>query len=119
MTTRAFPKPSEGKRQLADPVWVYPDGREVCNRQCLGGRREYKRRILLMLQRQKYQCGLKISRLCPGFLSFESATFEHVDGRGMGRSRQDDRIEKDGKPYNCAACGWCNAKKGSQRAEQS
>lgn len=118
MTTRAFPKPSE-LRVPRSPVTTYLDGREVCDTTTAAGYREYRRRILTMLQRQNYQCGLQVSRMCPGFLPFSSATFEHEDGRGSGGGHRDDRIERDGKPYNCAACGWCNAKKGSQRGEQS
>lgn len=114
----AFPKPCQ-VRTRREPVTTYLDGREVCDLESAAGYREYRRRILCMLQRQNYQCGLRISRMCPGFLPFEKATFEHEDGRGIGGGHRDDRIEKDGKPYNCAACGWCNAKKGSQRAEQS
>lgn len=115
---RAFPKPSE-ERTHAEPVIIYPDGREVCNRETAPGRAEYRRRVIEMVRRQNYQCGLSLSQDCPGFLNPQAATFEHVDGRGMGGAHQDDRIEKDGKPYNLAACFACNFEKGSKRAEQS
>ncbi len=48
----------------------------------------------------------------------DEATFEHEDGRGMGAGHRDDRIEKNGKPYNGAAHFWCNAKKGSVRLDK-
>jgi hypothetical protein len=112
----AFPKPSQ-IRTRREPVTVYPDGREVCDLTTAAGLREYRRRILIMLQRQNYQCGIKTSLFCdPTFLPFEIATFDHQDGRGSGGGHRDDRIEKDGEPYNCAACAWCNAEKGSKRA---
>jgi hypothetical protein len=117
VSARAFPKPSEIQTRR-EPVIIYPDGREVCDTSTAAGYREYRRRTLYMLQRQEYQCGLIWSARCPGFTPFESATFDHQDGRGMDGAHQDDRIEKDGKPYNCAACIWCNIEKGSQRAQQ-
>src|ERR1700678_3088800 len=100
MTPPAFPSPTQ-PRGRREPVTVYLDGREVCDLTTAEGYRQYRRRIITMLQRQQYQCGLQISRMCPGFLPFESATFEHEDGRGSGGGHRDDRIEKDGKPYNC------------------
>lgn len=42
-------------------------------------------------------------------------TFEHQDGKGMGGSHQDDRIEIDGEWYNAAAHWKCNNDKGSKR----
>lgn len=118
MNTPAFPKPSQ-MRAHSEPIEHFDDGREVCNQKTKIGKMEYRRRVLEMARRQGYQCGLQVSSRCPVFLALEYATFEHVDGRGMGGSHQDDRIEKDGKPYNCAACVWCNIEKGSKRAEQS
>jgi hypothetical protein len=70
------------------------------------------------VSRQKNRCSL-----CGNRMDRENATFEHEDGRGMGGSRQDDRIWKldpvtrELKPYNSVAHGWCNGKKGSQRMQ--
>jgi len=50
-------------------------------------------------------------------MPFFDITFEHQDGRGMGGSHRDDRIEIDGKPYNGAAHGKCNSDKGSKRVD--
>lgn len=63
-----------------------------------------------MWNRQKGLCCL-----CSLPLVRDEATFEHQDGRGMGGSRRDDRIEKDGQLYNGAAHFLCNNAKGSQR----
>lgn len=93
-------------------VKVYRDGREVCNKFCKAGKLEYKFRIIAMLKRQKGLCCL-----CHQPLSDSEATFEHQDGRGMNGSHRDDRIMKDGKPYNGAAHSDCNRKKGSRRID--
>ncbi|HWF62912.1 MAG TPA: hypothetical protein VN666_21750 [Nitrospira sp.] len=109
MSDYAFPKPKDIKR---DPVTVhvYRGGREVCNKMCKAGKLEYKFRVLAMLERQKGKCCL-----CGLPLSSSEATFEHQDGRGFNGSYRDDRIIKDGKPYNGAAHGHCNRLKGSRR----
>jgi hypothetical protein len=114
----ALPKPKQVRRK-PDAVKVYPDGREVCAA-TPAGVKEYRDRTRKMWARQGHVCGLQISELCVGkkWLSPGGATFDHEDGRGMGAARRDDRIEKDGKPYNCAACGYCNAEKGSRRLEK-
>jgi hypothetical protein len=91
-------------------VWTYPDGRQVCNQFIESGKKEYKRRTRAMWERQKGLCCI-----CFRPIALEQATFEHQDGRGMGGSCRDDRIEKDGRPYNAAACFPCNAAKGSKR----
>jgi hypothetical protein len=109
-----FPKPKD-KRLRRSPVRVMPDGREICNRHSVMGRTEYRSRVNAMWQRQDGMCGLRLSPRCPGAITIHQATFEHVDGRGHGGGHRDDRIEKDGKPYNCAACIWCNSEKGSRR----
>lgn len=93
----------------ASGVARYLDGREVCDLSG-EGRREYRRRTLLMWERQDKTCCL-----CGLPLAAQDATFEHQDGRGMGGSRRDDRVEKDGNPYNGAAHPWCNHEKGSRR----
>jgi hypothetical protein len=90
-------------------VTTYADGREKCCNTPTG-KAEYKRRVWLMWLRQKKRCCI-----CWLWLRLENATFEHQDGRGMGGSTRDDRIEKDGHPYNGAACWKCNNEKGSKR----
>lgn len=92
--------------------WRYPDKREICDTNTVAGRREYDRRKRVMWERQKRRCGLCEDR---HFMALHEVTFEHEAGRGMGAARRDDRIEKDGKPYNLAACGLSNTQKGSKR----
>jgi hypothetical protein len=120
VSTLAFPKPKDMPK-LPPAAVLYPEGeggREVCNMKSAAGRAEYERRKDVMYARQKNRCSL-----CGNLMDRENATFEHEDGRGMGGSRQDDRIWKldpvtgELKPYNSAAHGWCNGKKGSQRME--
>lgn len=91
-------------------IKIHRDGREVCNRHSAQGRAVYRDRTEQMWRRQG-----KLCCLCSLPLSKQEATFEHQDGRGMGGSTRDDRIWKDGKPYNGAAHGLCNALKGSRR----
>lgn len=100
-------------------LWTYPDGREVCLtigmvKQSLQGRKEYRRRIQAMWDRQNGICCLfGHIKECPGPLRLEEATFEHENGRGGGK--RDDRIEVDGKWINGAAHWFCNNIKGSRR----
>jgi hypothetical protein len=111
-------KPKDRPKRKYEAVRVYPDGREVCQQSHIAGKREYRRRIYVMLERQGNRCGLMITPDCirrGGNMAGWTPTFEHVDGRGMGGSHRDDRIEKDGKPYNLAACYACNNEKGSRR----
>jgi len=95
------------KREIP-AVQVFPDGREVCS-DTHAGEREYKRRLAIMVDRQK--------NVCPMYghvLLFP--TFDHEDGRGMNGSHRDDRIWKeDGTPMNAALCSVCNTEKGSRR----
>lgn len=84
----------------------YPDGREVCQPNALGDRL-YTKRVREMVQRQNYRCCL-----CGGRLNAVDATFEHQRRRGMGAAFRDDRIEKDGQPWNGAAHWVCNSEKG-------
>lgn len=84
---------------------IFRDGREVClntNR----GRNEYKRRREAMYERDHGECCI-----CGLLIRCKSeATFEHKNGRGMGGSRRDDRIENNGVAH------WlCNTQKGSKR----
>ena len=109
---RKHGKPVPRKREVVNGVIKY-SGREVCD-DTAAGRAEYKRRVEAMWERQNGLCGLRISPLCPGRIELTEATFEHQDGRGAGGSKRDDRIMRDGKPYNLAACWWCNGAKSSR-----
>ncbi len=103
------PKPEQSLRYetiLGGAVRVYPGGREVCQDNAAGWR-EYARRIQVMVERQKYRCCL-----CKGRLAQADATFEHQRRRGMHAAFRDDRIEKDGLPWNGAAHWICNSQKG-------
>ena len=114
----AFPKPSQQKKRLKNPVKVMPDGREICDESTTAGWNEYKRRVKVMWERQGRICGLMISDYCKargGRLLLEESTFDHEIPRGMGSARRDDRTEVDGKPINSAVCQWCNSEKGSRR----
>lgn len=86
-----------------------PNGRQVCS-QTAAGLREYKKRTELMWERQGALCSI-----CNLLMRLEETTFEHDDGRGHGGGHRDDRIEKDGRPYNHAVHGLCNVRKGSVR----
>lgn len=119
----SFPKPKDTKQipllRPSEAVHVYSNGREVCNLKTAKGRRIYKARLEEMWRRQGGMCGLRIHPECKKYpwISLRDATFEHVDGRGMGGAKRDDRIVKDGKPYNLAACALCNQLKGSRTLE--
>lgn len=95
------------KRNL-EPVKTRRNGNEVCNLDTCYGRRDYKRRVKAMWERQHGWCAI-----CGWWMKLEEATFEHEDLRGAGR--HDDRIEVDGKPKNFAVHGLCNGQKGSKR----
>lgn len=105
-----FPKPSKLKKQRRPGIIIYSDGREVCDLETTAGRWEYGQRKHLMWMRQQKKC-----RICTKPLREEEMVFEHQDGKGLGGSHQDDRVEKDGKPYNSVTCGRCNILKGSKR----
>lgn len=111
----AFPKPKDRKLTRVEAVVQYPDGRQVCT-DSAAGRREYRRRVQLMWAIQKGKCGLQIHPECQKYpwIPVEEATFDHGEPRGMGAARRDDRPFVNG---NCAACGLCNAMKGSRRLE--
>jgi len=114
----AFPKPGQGKKPPKPAVKVMKDGREVCDLLTKGGRDEYRKRVKLMLERQKGRCCLEgYIEGCPGRLAFNDATFEHSAGRGNGSGHRDDRIEVNGKMINGAAHYLCNSKKGSRRID--
>ena len=104
---RLYPEKSLRYTVILDgAVRVYPDGREVCQENA-AGHREYARRVQVMVQRQNFRCCL-----CKRRLSISNATFEHQRRRGMHAAFRDDRIEKDGQPYNGAAHWVCNSEKG-------
>lgn len=112
---QAFPKPGQ-IRQRKPAVKVFPDGREVCQKNA-AGKREYARRTAQMWNRQKGICGLRISPGCAIEVPIYLATFEHEAGRGFNGGHRDDRIEIEGKPVNCMACAECNFHKGSRRID--
>jgi 5-methylcytosine-specific restriction endonuclease McrA len=90
----------------------YPEGagkREVCTKTA-AGRREYRKRVELMWERQDGLCAL-----CVRPLRLEQATFDHERPRGHGGGFRDDRIEIDGQPINAAVHGLCNLDRGSKR----
>jgi hypothetical protein len=104
---RDYPQESLRYRTILDgAVRVYPDGREVCQDSGLGWK-EYRRRVAVMVLRQGRRCCL-----CNRPLALGNATFEHQRRRGMGAAWRDDRIEKDGLPWNGAAHWACNSEKG-------
>ena len=95
------------KREKPD-VFIYLDGREVCNMETAAGREEYRNRVRLMLRRQNGKCCN-----CQKPLYSGHATFEHENGRGA--AKQDDRIEINGLPVNGASHDVCNVLRGSKR----
>lgn len=101
-------KPKDQKRRLTIPIIVRPDGKEICVTAMIMGRKEYRTRTLIMFTRQKGIC-----RWCGFPMTWESATFDHDNGRTKGN--QDDRIEIDGRWQNAAVHGGCNAERGSIR----
>lgn len=106
---RFSPKPEHSLRFetiLDGAVIVYPDGRECCVNSKAGWV-EYSRRVKVMWERQERRCCL-----CHRPLALANATFEHQRRRGMGSAWRDDRIEKDGEPWNGAAHWVCNVEKG-------
>lgn len=109
-----FPKPGDVERE-PEPVHIYPDGREICNKLTAAGKREYRRRVGVMVARQNCRCCLEgFIPECTGYLKSSEALFEHENGRGGGK--QDDRIElPDGRRINGAAHALCNQIKGSRR----
>lgn len=100
----AFPKPKDSKRQHVDAVAVYRDGREVCA-ETRAGRAEYVRRRYAAWEKQDFRCAI-----CTRRIAFDSATSDHIEPRGMGGGRRDDRQENIQ-----ATCGKCNTDKGSKR----
>lgn len=110
----AFPKNVRRVPKFLDDdgVFRYPDKREVCQLTSKKGMDEYVRRKRVMWERQGKTC-----IICGNPLAWGMAMFEHQDGRGFSGSHRDDRVEKDGKPYNGVAHALCNSEKGSKRID--
>jgi hypothetical protein len=70
------------------------NGREICTDD-QAGRREYRRRRELAWDRDRGIC-----ILCEQPVSLEQATTEHIQTKGMGGSKHDDRLE------NLAVSHW-------------
>ena len=99
-----FPKPGD-LEQPAPWHTIYPDGREVLNLLTAEGRAEKERRIDIAWDVQDGDCAI-----CGMPLKRSEATWDHIEPRGMGGGRRDDR------QHNIAAVhGRCNSEKGSQR----
>lgn len=100
------------ERRSGEAIKVFPDGREVCQRNDAGWA-EYDRRLCVMVKRQGFRCAWCLHLF--GFV-IGNPTFDHEDGRGLGGSHRDDRIlHADGTWKNAALCRKCNGLKGSQR----
>jgi hypothetical protein len=92
---------------LDGAVRRYTDGREVCE-ESAAGRREYLRRLEIMVQRQNFRCSG-----CKRRLSLFGATFDHNPRRKMGAAFRDDRVVlPDGSWINSAMHWSCNGEKG-------
>jgi len=90
-----------------EAVKVFPDGREICDRSTVGGRREYDNRKEDMWLRQNECCAI-----CKRWLPLGEAQFDHEHSRGGGK--QDDRIMISGEWHNAVLCGPDNYQKGSR-----
>jgi hypothetical protein len=80
------------------------------------GKTEYKRRVAFMVDRQKGICCICHDPY--NRMSYEIASFEHGDLRGMGGGRRNDSVDavnEKGEYVNGAAHGFCNGMKGSKR----
>jgi 5-methylcytosine-specific restriction endonuclease McrA len=85
-------------------LFIYPDGREVC-RGTEEGRAEYYRRKRVAWEDQLHHCAA-----CGIRLGLSLAVADHIQPRGMGGGKRDDRQE------NIQALCWqCNSLKGSRR----
>lgn len=95
---------SMAKRKMDNPnmgtVKLTKDGREIV-RDNLAGRKEYRKRIAQMWERDGHTCCL-----CGQPIELEQCTFEHKNGRGGGK--RDDRIAGNGVAHY-----FGNAAKGS------
>jgi hypothetical protein len=78
-------KPS-ARRRSKEAVRIV-GGREICS-QSPAGRAEYQRR-----RAERWVLDNGICCLCGRFIPLSLATTEHPQGRGMGGSKRDDRVE--------------------------
>jgi hypothetical protein len=104
----AFPKPSQIRRHH-EAVIKMAGGREVCSNS-KAGQDEYRRRTADMYERDNGICCI-----CDQPIDAqEYPTFQHTNGRGMGGSRRDDRIQ-----YNGVAHWKCNSELGSRHQAEN
>lgn len=92
-------------RETTPALYIYPDGREVC-RDNKAGKLEYERRRRVAWNQQGRVCAI-----CKMPLWFFSAVSDHIQPRGMGGARRDDRQENIQATHSV-----CNYEKGSKRA---
>lgn len=85
-------KPKQRKR--LHMAFRVVQGREVCS-QSKGGREEYRRRREMAWDRDRGIC-----ILCEQPVSLEEATTEHIQTKGMGGAKRDDRLD------NLAVSHW-------------
>jgi hypothetical protein len=95
-------KPCQMKRRAGLPYKRHKDGREVCLN-TPAGRKEYRRRVLAVWDRDKGICGW-----CLLPVSDEETTGDHIKCRGAGGATRDDR-ETNLRPAHC----HCNGERGS------
>jgi 5-methylcytosine-specific restriction endonuclease McrA len=89
-------------RPKGDPYKTRRGGREICDKSP-AGREEYARRREFCWDRDRGICCL-----CGLFVPLEQCTMEHLNGRGLGGSKRDDR------PQACGVAHWFgNNAKGS------
>lgn len=99
---RPLLKPKDRKRIPAPPYTIMRDGRIVCS-PTKAGRREYRKRTLEVWARDKGICGW-----CLTPVSEEEVTADHMQSRGHGGGKRDDRRE------NLRPCHQlCNSERGS------
>ena len=93
-------------RECIQPgVYRYQDGREVCDLKSAAGKREYDRRRRIAWMNQGALCPI-----CKRGLFFDEAVTDHIQPRGMGGARRDDRQENIQATHPL-----CNMQKGSKR----
>lgn len=96
-------------RECIQPgVYRYQDGREVCELKSSAGKAEYARRRGVAWLKQGGRCAI-----CQRYILLAYATSDHINPRGMGGGRRDDRQENIQ-----ATCFQCNSEKGSKRYTQ-
>lgn len=101
-----FPKPGQ-TRKKREPV-KYPDGeggREVIDTSTAEGKRLWRARTIFVWVSHGNLCGI-----CGKWVELDELTGDHINPRGMGGGKRDDRI-KNLQPAHFS----CNAEKGSKR----